>query len=298
MAQFDTATRSGAVPLPTPSDEVPVGVQLAWRLRALIAGGRLLPGDQLPSVRVMAEWPDVNVNTVRAVYARLEDEGLIVTRHGRGTFVADGRRPRRSSSGSPPRRSSAPARRASTPASWRRRRMTVATARGRVRRGRRRRPRTSRDLAEPTSDSPGRPPHAPRADRPPRGRARLLQRELSAGRAPLRSRRGRPHRRRRRARGDPRRPARTPRARARGGRAARPQQRRRPSEARRDGRRPAARKWEKVSAAELGEPGCTTYSVAPAAGPLGALMRWWRVKVSAVPVSRPASSADGQIRCR
>ena len=30
---------------------------------------------------------------------------------------------------------------------------------------------------------------------------------------------------------------------------------------------PAARKWDKVSAAELGEPGCTTYSVSPAAGP-------------------------------
>src|SRR5262245_24693764 len=72
-----------------PGDELPVGVQLAWRLRALIAAGRLAAGDRMPSVRTLAGWAGVNVNTVRGVYARLEDEGLIVTRHGRGSFVAD-----------------------------------------------------------------------------------------------------------------------------------------------------------------------------------------------------------------
>src|SRR5918996_4004636 len=72
-----------------PADELPVGVQLAWRLRALIAAGRLVPGERLPSARALAEWAGVNVNTVRAVYARLEDEGVIVTRHGAGSFVAE-----------------------------------------------------------------------------------------------------------------------------------------------------------------------------------------------------------------
>ncbi len=38
----------------------------------------------------MADWAQVNVNTVRAVYARLEDEGMIVTRHGLGSYVAAG----------------------------------------------------------------------------------------------------------------------------------------------------------------------------------------------------------------
>jgi DNA-binding transcriptional regulator YhcF (GntR family) len=70
-------------------DEIPVGVQLAWRLRALIQAGRLAAGDQLPGVREVAEQAGVNVNTARSVYARLEREGLIVSRHGRGTFVAD-----------------------------------------------------------------------------------------------------------------------------------------------------------------------------------------------------------------
>src|ERR687891_320731 len=72
------------------TDELPVGIQLAWRLRALIAAGRLPAGERMPSVRALADWAGVNVNTVRGVYARLEDEGLISTTHGRGSFVADG----------------------------------------------------------------------------------------------------------------------------------------------------------------------------------------------------------------
>jgi DNA-binding transcriptional regulator YhcF (GntR family) len=68
--------------------DVPVGTQLAWQVQALIASGRLQPGEQLPSVRKLAEVAGVNVNTVRSVYERLEGEGFIVTAHGRGSFVA------------------------------------------------------------------------------------------------------------------------------------------------------------------------------------------------------------------
>ncbi len=71
-----------------PEDELPVGLQLTLRLRALISTGRLGPGEKLPSVRRLAEWAGVNLNTVRAVYAKLEDAGLVVTHPGRGTFVA------------------------------------------------------------------------------------------------------------------------------------------------------------------------------------------------------------------
>lgn len=70
-------------------DELPVGVQLAWRLRAGIASGRLAAGERLPGVREVAEQVGVNVNTARAVYARLEAEGLIVLRQGLGTFVSE-----------------------------------------------------------------------------------------------------------------------------------------------------------------------------------------------------------------
>jgi DNA-binding transcriptional regulator YhcF (GntR family) len=72
-----------------PDDELPVGLQLTWRLRALITTGRLASGERLPSFRRLAEWAGVNVNTVRAVYAGLEREGLVVSRQGQGTFVAE-----------------------------------------------------------------------------------------------------------------------------------------------------------------------------------------------------------------
>jgi DNA-binding transcriptional regulator YhcF (GntR family) len=68
--------------------EVPIGVQLAWALRARIGDGRFKPGQQLPGLRELAEVIGVNVNTVRAVYQRLEQEGLIDSRQGSGTFVA------------------------------------------------------------------------------------------------------------------------------------------------------------------------------------------------------------------
>lgn len=69
--------------------EVPLGTQLAWALRARITGGTLPRGERLPGARELAAEVGVNVNTIRAVYARLEEEGLLAIVHGRGTFVAD-----------------------------------------------------------------------------------------------------------------------------------------------------------------------------------------------------------------
>ena len=72
--------------------EVPLGVQLAWALRARIRSRDMPPGQRLPGVRELAAATGVNPNTVRAVYARLEAEGLVDAQHGRGTFVARGAR--------------------------------------------------------------------------------------------------------------------------------------------------------------------------------------------------------------
>jgi DNA-binding transcriptional regulator YhcF (GntR family) len=68
--------------------EVPIGVQIAWALRAQIRDGRFDPSQRLPGLRELAETAGVNINTVRAVYQRLEHEGLIDSRQGSGTFVA------------------------------------------------------------------------------------------------------------------------------------------------------------------------------------------------------------------
>jgi DNA-binding transcriptional regulator YhcF (GntR family) len=74
------------------SAEVPLGVQLAWAIRARVRDGRLRPGQRLPGLRDLADALGVNFNTVRAVYQRLEQDGLVVTHHGSGTYVADTRR--------------------------------------------------------------------------------------------------------------------------------------------------------------------------------------------------------------
>ena len=69
---------------------MPLGAQLADRIRAAVQNGTLTTGDRLPSVRELADVAGVNVNTARAVYARLESEGLVSSEQGRGTFVAAG----------------------------------------------------------------------------------------------------------------------------------------------------------------------------------------------------------------
>jgi DNA-binding transcriptional regulator YhcF (GntR family) len=81
----------------------PVGAQLTGRIRAAVSDRRLSPGDRLPSVRELAESAGVHVNTARAVYARLESEGLVRSEHGRGTFVA-GTQPGRPDEARPSRR--------------------------------------------------------------------------------------------------------------------------------------------------------------------------------------------------
>lgn len=68
---------------------VPLGTQLFWQLRYAIASGEYEPGERLPTVREMAAALCVNANTIRAVYARLQDEEWVVARRKIGTVVAD-----------------------------------------------------------------------------------------------------------------------------------------------------------------------------------------------------------------
>ena len=67
--------------------DVPLGTQLAWKLKTLIATGDLAPGEQLPGARELGDAVGVNVNTVRGVFRRLEEDGLLRSEHGRGTFT-------------------------------------------------------------------------------------------------------------------------------------------------------------------------------------------------------------------
>jgi len=71
------------------SDPAPIYVQIERAIRAAAATGRLSKGEQLPTVRQLAVSLRVNANTVAKVYSELEKGGLVETRRGIGTFVAD-----------------------------------------------------------------------------------------------------------------------------------------------------------------------------------------------------------------
>lgn len=66
---------------------VPIAEQILAGIRRLIAGDRLRPGDELPTVRQLAADLGVNLNTVARGYRALEDAGLVSTVRGRGTQV-------------------------------------------------------------------------------------------------------------------------------------------------------------------------------------------------------------------
>ena len=68
---------------------IPLWSQVRKRLIFLIVSGHYKPGDQLPTVRELAVQLDINYNTVNKVYQILEREGYVITRRGRGTFVAE-----------------------------------------------------------------------------------------------------------------------------------------------------------------------------------------------------------------
>lgn len=68
---------------------IPLWLQLRNRLIYLIASGRFEAGDKLPTVRELAVDLGVNYNTVSKVYQDIERDGYIVSKRGKGTFVAD-----------------------------------------------------------------------------------------------------------------------------------------------------------------------------------------------------------------
>jgi len=76
---------------PRTSSPEPIYRQILAQVKHAAARGVLEAGDVLPSVRELAQELVVNPNTVMHAYAELEREGIVVTRRGLGTFVAEGR---------------------------------------------------------------------------------------------------------------------------------------------------------------------------------------------------------------
>jgi GntR family transcriptional regulator len=68
---------------------VPVYVQVANHIAARIESGELPRGSRLQPERELATWYGVAYDTIRRATALLRERGLIITVHGRGTFVSE-----------------------------------------------------------------------------------------------------------------------------------------------------------------------------------------------------------------
>ena len=68
---------------------VPIYQQIVTQIKHMVASQRLRPGDEVPPIRVLAEQLRINPNTVARAYRELEAVGLLVSRRGSGTRVAE-----------------------------------------------------------------------------------------------------------------------------------------------------------------------------------------------------------------
>jgi GntR family transcriptional regulator len=68
---------------------LPIYTQIVNQVQAQVVGGILRPGDQLPTVRALAEELRVNFNTVARAYRILDEARIISTQQGRGTYITE-----------------------------------------------------------------------------------------------------------------------------------------------------------------------------------------------------------------
>ena len=71
------------------ADGVPKYLQIVNQVKYLVASGRLRAGEELPTIRALAERLVINPNTVAKAYRELERDGVVSTRGAAGTYVAD-----------------------------------------------------------------------------------------------------------------------------------------------------------------------------------------------------------------
>ena len=66
----------------------PIYEQIVAQIKAEVIEGRMTAGDALPSVRTLSRELKISALTVKKAYDNLEEEGLVVTVHGKGSFIA------------------------------------------------------------------------------------------------------------------------------------------------------------------------------------------------------------------
>lgn len=71
------------------SESAPMYSQIMEQILAKVLAGDWGPGHALPSIRELASASKVSVITVKRAYLELEHAGVIITRQGKGSFVAE-----------------------------------------------------------------------------------------------------------------------------------------------------------------------------------------------------------------
>src|SRR3954452_19807898 len=72
----------------SPTDGVPIYLQIVNQFKYLVAAGRLAPGEELPPIRTLAESLSINPNTVARAYRELEVAGVVEKRRTSGTYIS------------------------------------------------------------------------------------------------------------------------------------------------------------------------------------------------------------------
>ena len=67
----------------------PIYEQIMTQIKAEVIEGTLTAGDALPSVRALSRELKISALTVKKAYDSLEAEGMVVTVHGKGSFIAN-----------------------------------------------------------------------------------------------------------------------------------------------------------------------------------------------------------------
>ena len=70
------------------SSMIPIYEQIVDQVKNQIIAGIIIENEALPSVRALSAELKISALTVRKAYDRLEEEGFVITVHGKGTFVA------------------------------------------------------------------------------------------------------------------------------------------------------------------------------------------------------------------
>ena len=68
---------------------LPIYTQIVNQIQSQLVNKVIKPGDQLPTVRALAEELRVNFNTVARAYRILDEARIISTQQGRGTYITE-----------------------------------------------------------------------------------------------------------------------------------------------------------------------------------------------------------------